>query len=167
MKGSVFDNLPALKNVDLEANLCVNQIFLSEESVRGLSNTVSGACDKKGTQIACEEISSQEKFCKMRNYTIIRDITYTISDPFNEKVETMSFSNNRNIEFLPILLHQTFPNIYIFSASRCAIKEISKGNFENLVQLDSIYLEENEIYAVLKDTFEGLQNLQTLYLSKF
>lgn len=175
MSGSVFENLPALQKVYLQGNECINQDFETVEQIRGISKTVNATCGfgKNGTRIACEIIEETVLFkygyftCEMKTYTTIKDITYSISDLFNNKVVEMDFDDNRNIEFLPISLHQTFPNIEWYHAERCAIKEISKKNFERLIQLESIHLEENQIYAILKDTFDGLINLETLNLSKF
>lgn len=173
MLGSVFENLPALQYVDLEGNECIDQEFESEAEIRfTISKTVNASCgfDNNRTQIACEEISPDFKYelcCEMRSYTVIKDITYTISDLFNNEIFTIDLSENQNIEFLPILLHQKFPNITSYEAARCSIKEISKRNFESLFQLWKVELQENQIYAVLSDTFEGLFNLNYLDLSKF
>lgn len=49
----------------------------------------------------------------------------------------------------------------------CAIKEISKRNFEKLLNLEDLYLQDNQIYVVLSDTFEGLVKIIHLNLSKF
>lgn len=172
MIGSVFENLPELQKVDLEFNKCIHKKFQSEEEIRGISKIVNRACgfDKNNTQIACESFprSFGQDTCEMKTYTIIRDITYTIlSDTFNKYIGGIDFSENRNIEFLPILLNLTFPNIKLYHAEKCAIKEISKRNFEGLVQLWGVYLKENQIYAILSATFEGLINLKEIDLRKF
>lgn len=174
MEGSVFEHLAELQHVNLKSNECIDRIFEIEDGMRDLSKTVNATCgfDKNQTQIACEEISPMDASgtwhlaCKIKSYTPIRDITYTVSDPFNAGVDTIDFTDNRNIEFLPILLHQAFPSIRFYRAARCAIKEISKKNFENL-DLRKVYLQDNQLYAVLSDTFEGLDNLFELDLSKF
>lgn len=186
MKGSVFEQLPALQRVNLADNECIDQEF-REEQISDISQAVYGACgfDKNRTSIVCEEIDafgyyffdddsvemersfhSDDYFCRMKNYTTIRDITYTISNPFNDKVKYMEFSGNRNVNFLPISLFQKFPNITWIYAARCAIREISNRNFEGLVHLKEVQLAENHIYAILRNTFEGLVNLKWLDLSK-
>lgn len=169
MKGSVFDNLAAIKDVGLRRNECINEKFETEEEIRGISKTVSGACDKNGTQIACEEITNYGDYvaCSMITHTTIRDISYTILDPSNYEVEIMDLRNNRNIEFLPISPHQTFPNLMSYYAANCSIKEISKRNFEGLVHLRDVILEDNQIYFLLSDAFKELVSLLYLYLGKF
>lgn len=175
MTGSVFEHLPELKQVNLEHNKCIDQDFQTEEEIRGLSKILNATCgfEKNGNQIACETLKSLSPrvtnllICELSSYTIVRDITCTISDPFNDQVESMFLSGNQNIEFLPISPHQIFPNIKFYQAARCAIKEISRRNFEGLVQLWQIDLQENQIYAVLSDTFVGLVELKWMHLSKF
>lgn len=103
----------------------------------------------------------------MKAYLIINDIGYTILDPLNTTVKNMDFSDNRKIEFLPTSPCKNFPNLKRYKAARCAIKEIQKRNFEKLQHLLEVYLQENQIYAVLSGTFEHLKNLEVLNLSKF
>lgn len=177
LTGSVFEDLKALQDVDLRFNGCINQRFEGEEKIRGLPQTVTENCGliENGNQIACESITefplksdkSEVLRCNMDNYTTIIDITYIISDLFNDEVGLMDLRDNRNIEFLPISVHQIFPNIIAYYASGCAIKEISKRNFENLIYLEYVYLVKNQIYAILSDTFEGLGNLKEIDLSEF
>lgn len=174
MRGWVFDNLPALRTVKLGSNECINQDFNSEEEIRRISKTVNETCgiNQNETQIMCETIGDNTYAyttglaCKMNTYTAIMDLGYTISDQSNDKVVQMYFNDNQKIEFLPVLLHQIFPNLEKYFAARCAIKEISKTNFESLDRLARIDLEGNQIYAVLSDTFGSLANLRWLDLSK-
>lgn len=172
MRGWAFDNLPALQEVNLESNLCIDQEFKKEEEIREISKTVNATCgvDKTETQISCEYTHQTPEsliFCFMGGFTAIKDIGYTISDPFDDMVGTINFNNNRKIEFLPILLHSKFPNLQDIFADNCAIREISKENFEKLHHLETISLPRNQIYVVLSDTFEGLASLSSIDLSEF
>lgn len=185
MKGSVFENLPALAKVFLSENDCIDKDFRSElysefvkdisENIRDLPRTVNETCgiDRTDTQIECEKIFKHsyheylyEKTCEMKTYTVIKDIDYVLSDPFSNTIWKMDLSDNQNIEFLPISPSDKFPNLQQYLASRCVIREIFKINFENLRQISLIDLQGNQIFAVLSNTFEGLENLQTLDLSK-
>lgn len=155
MKGALFEHLPALQEINLEANECIDQNFQSEEEVRGIFKTVNGTCgfDKNGTEIACEEVSSasfsdtfdlmdffmnglpdddSHETCKMKSYTIIRDNNYTISDMFNEEVEVMDLSGNRNIEFLPILLYDTFSEHNYLPCSKMCNQRNLEREFQKL-----------------------------------
>lgn len=170
MRGWVFENLPALQQVYLELNECISRNFEGDAAIRELSKTVNETCgtDKTETQIACERLTEnfQGYTCDMRFYTLINDIGFTISYLFNDNILKIDLSDNRNIEFLPISPHQTFPNLKDDYARRCAIREISKANFEKMHYLERIVLHDNQIYAVLSDTFEGLTSLWLLDLSK-
>lgn len=185
MKGSAFENLPKLKHVFVSENKCISRYFYTEEPfikglsehIRDISKTIDENCgiDRKNTQIAFEKTPVSQCFlvdnficitCEMTTYTAIKDIGYTILDSPNNATVIMDLRDNRNIEFLPNSPNDKFPNLKKYQASRCAIREVSKRNFENLHQLTLIELQENQIFAVLSDTFEGLKNLKTLDLSK-
>lgn len=168
MEGSVFEQLPALKEVDLTGTECIDQTFKGVNEIRGIAKTVNASCgfDKSRTQIACERIQSSD-VCNMKTYTTIRDITYTVSNPYDGQVTKLDLSDNRNIEFLPISPLESFPNIVRYDAARCSIKEILKRNFAGLVILLYVHLQENQIRAISSDTFEELTKLQTVDLSKF
>lgn len=176
MRGMVFDNMLALQFVQLEFNECISRRFKGEEEIRSISKTVNDTCgiDTSETDIACESIRAitlgfigQIISCNIQMYTVIKDIGYSISDPYNVKITKMNFNDNRNIEFLPNSPSHKFPNLVHYHAERCAIKEISKRNFERLHSLWNILLQGNQIRAVLKDTFQGLTKLSRLDLSKF
>lgn len=174
MRGWVFENLPALEQVDLYENECIDKSFSadSDDKIQDLPKTVNGTCgiDPTENRISCERINPREKLrgfiCVMYTYTAVQDLGYIISSPFNDEIKEIVFEDNRNIEFLPNSPHQIFPDLNFYHAARCAIREVSKSNFENLHQLYRIDLSGNHIYAVLSDTFEGLADLRLLDLSK-
>lgn len=175
MTGSVFEDLPALENVRLFSNDCINEAFYKGK-VRELPRAVNVSCgnDRNKAQIACETVNfsflsfttKRAVACSMMKYTAIKDIGFTILDPYNETVEHIYMQGNKNIEFLPTLVHLTFPKLEEYGADECAIREISKSNFEKLNLLWKIELAGNQIYAVLSDTFEGLSDLRSINLSK-
>lgn len=103
----------------------------------------------------------------MNTITAITGRNLTIRNSFDEKMLGLSFNANKNIQFLPILIFQSFPKLKSISASKCSIIEISKQNFENLALLEQLYLTENMIYTIWSDTFEHLKALQALFLGKF
>lgn len=102
MKGGVFDNLPALKSVSLNSNRCIDRHFFGEADIKLLSKTVNGTCgiDDTETQVQCEAIQwSRYLTCVMYGYSVIKNIGYTISDPFNEKVASMQFNYTKILNF--------------------------------------------------------------------
>lgn len=175
MTGSVFEDLPALENLRLFSNDCINEAFYKGK-VRELPRAVNVSCgiDRTKAQIACETVKLSlntlvrrpSAACHMTKYTAIRDVGFVILDPFNETVGHIYMQGNKNVEFLPISVHLTFPKLEDYIADECAIREISKSNFEKLNLLWKIELAGNQIYAVLSDTFEGLSELRSINLSK-
>lgn len=176
MKGWVFKTLPALEEVVLDHNKCINRKFGSNE-IQELPKILNQTCgiDKSETQITCEKIypRSNEKInrvhpivCDMNTYSVIKDIGHTFSDPLSDTLLDMVFEDNRNIEFLPDSPHQIFPALRKIFAARCAIREIARRNFENLRELFDIQLEDNQIYVVPSDTFKDQVRLLFLDLSK-
>lgn len=105
--------------------------------------------------------------------------------PKNEAVGAVNFNTNEKIEFLPVDVHESFPNLKVYAASmnkfmfwklqasdrffldQCSFLTISKENFESLTQLRVLNLELNQIEKISSDTFEDLISLQYLNLSKF
>lgn len=126
------------------------------------------------TEIPCESVGWFLEYprgniplcCLLNRATTIksRDVTISSSSPDAAAVE---FSYNRKISFLPIQIYQTFPSLLYIWADRCAIREISKSNFEKLAHLQVISLNENLITKIERDTFADLQELVKLDLRKF
>jgi insulin-like growth factor-binding protein complex acid labile subunit len=81
-----------------------------------------------------------------------------------DKIQALSFVNNKNMKYLPQNIGETFPNLIAMSFSGDSIVNISKKNFKNLNQLKSINLSGNKIKSFKPDTFEDLINLEQLIL---
>ena len=77
------------------------------------------------------------------------------------------FMKNNEIYFLPIGVHEKFPNLINYSAQSCSILSISKKNFEKLRKLVRVELDENFISSIRSNTFEFLENLAYVTLSRY
>lgn len=108
--------------------------------------------------------STHENTCDFDESTVIDSDDYTIYNAKNETVTSMSLDDNKKVEFLPIRVFQSFPNIDSYSATSCSIREISKENFEGLLDLSVISLMGNQILMILSNTFQGLPVLNFLDL---
>lgn len=86
--------------------------------------------------------------------------------PRNNTFSGIYFLSNSKIEFLPVRLHLSFPNLRYYDAGTCAIKEISDANFVNLRQLTWLVLEGNLIETVPSEAFDGLIKLQEVDLGE-
>lgn len=117
-------------------------------------------------EIYCESVEncwSTTYCCVMQHHAFIWTEGTTIANR-DKSVTEVHFTSNRNIRFLPILLHESFPNLRFYAADKCIVEKVQKSNFELLVDLVEINLAENRISALLSDTFEGLRRLEIISL---
>ena len=84
----------------------------------------------------------------------------------NPKVFGLKFANNQNL-FLPVKVSMIFPNLITYNASSTSIKQIVKENFVRLGSLKFLDLSRNQIEKIYGDTFEDLESLEEVHLSKF
>lgn len=104
--------------------------------------------------------------CNMFRVTIIDSPAFTIVSAKDETIGGLNFGRNKNISFLPVNVHETFPNLKILFAGSSSIKAITKANFENLNKLEELYLFYNEIEIIGIDVFEDLASIERLDLGE-
>lgn len=92
---------------------------------------------------------------------------FTVATPVNQSVDTLTFSGNPRIEYLPLRPFRKFPNLENYLAENCSILEIWWKNFEKLENLTRVSLSGNKIESIRSNTFQGLANLQFVDLSKY
>lgn len=125
------------------------------------------------TQVSCENVGDSDwinhvdniKTCYMQRATSINSEDFRIS-PKDETMQGIWLDLNKKIEFLPVGVSETFPNLLGISALSCSLKSLSKENFKNLTRLKAIWLGSNQITVISSDTFEDLIALQQLRLRK-
>jgi Leucine rich repeat len=81
-------------------------------------------------------------------------------------VKGLMFNNNKKVEQLPQHVGENFPNLLGYNATGCSVKEIFEETFKGLKKLKFLYLNENQIETIGLATFEGLVDLEVLWLSK-
>lgn len=122
-------------------------------------------------EVYCEKLrdsrflNTTERWCHMEKTTKINLTGVTISSKRDDSVKVITFSGNRQIFFLPIRVHEKLPSLVDIYADRCSISVITKINFEGLSQLESLFLNSNKIKRINGDTFEGLTKLREIFLS--
>lgn len=96
--------------------------------------------------------------------TAINSTDFRITSERDEDVQRFYASFNDKLEYLPANLGETFPNLTELHANVCAIKEISKENFEGLNQLRELHLNFNQIESIDNDTFEFIPAVERINL---
>lgn len=131
----------------------------------GLLLNIWGA---KAIESPCEIVENPiVKWCIMNVVTEITSDEVKISDGRNENITDLWFSTNPKISFLPVEMHEKFPNIDWIHATYCSISTINKKNFIKLSKLRILSLSYNKIQKIESDTFDGdLVNLQKVDLGK-
>lgn len=131
---------------------------------------INGAAVK---EISCENFKTDEdtpseghKECFLMNQTVINSPGFVLISPTDENVVAVKFAYNKNIKYLPQSVHEAFPALTIYDAAACAIKSISNVNFANLGKLTTIFLDGNLIESIENGTFEGLNSLKRIFISK-
>lgn len=105
------------------------------------------------------------KTCNMQTVTLINETRVNIA-PRDSTVKGLLLDYNKKISYLPNNVAETFPNLKAYHAFACSLKVISKQNFNGLVKLTRLDLSGNQIENIENGTFDGLLNLEYLYLCK-
>lgn len=103
----------------------------------------------------------------MNGSTVIDESVYTISTPRDDAVEGFDCDRNKKISYLPVKIHEKFPNLVGLYADSCNIKAISKVNFEKLGKLRRLSLSFNQIVIVNSNTFDDLTALELFWMREF
>lgn len=105
--------------------------------------------------------------CSFGASAVIDSPDFTILDRRHEGVTDVKMNRNTKIEYLPNSIFLKFSNVRSYNADRCAIREISKKNFDYLSKLKDLNLAYNRIQTIKRDTFEGIPSVKEINLSKF
>lgn len=171
LNGQAFRIVPSLEVINLQNNFCINRIFFGKEEKSTAIENISNRCgfeEFDSIEVVCESFKDfRREFCDMRQKTIINASNFVIGDLQDEEVEGIFFEGNMNIEYLPYKIYMQFPNLQSYWAKQCAIKQISKENFEKLIRLKEIDLEFNQIQKISGNTFQGLESLTIVDLGEF
>jgi Leucine-rich repeat (LRR) protein len=126
----------------------------------------------EGSQTSCDSIEffswrhiGDLITCKKEN-TDISNSGLTLSHPSEPDLKMLYFYNNKKVLYLPVELYCTAPNLFVINAAGCAVKAISKKNFEKLANVQYVWLHDNDISVIPAGTFEDLVSLKEITLGK-
>jgi hypothetical protein len=103
------------------------------------------------------------KTCTMQK-TSINTTGAIFSGVSDEFILGLRLSENKNIVYLPEKVSHSLPNLLVFEATSCSVKNISNKNFNGLNKLSLLSVSINQIEKIASDTFEGLVALEALFL---
>lgn len=172
LNGQAFANLHQLETIALINNYCINEMFSGDQEVATAHAVISSRCgydELDSIEIACETFQDKNnfEFCIMTEKTAINATNFVIGDLKDEDIGGIDFNYNKAVEYLPYKIHMQLPNLVTYRAKFCSIKQISKENFEKLTRLKSVELNNNQIQKISGNTFQGLEKLLQVVLSKF
>lgn len=140
-------------------------IILAVFQVLSVASASHTECVSVINLIIWEDIGKQ-RTCNMTNEVSILSKDVEIRGKKDLKMRIINFYENGNIVFLPIKVHEIFPNLETYSAGCCSIKEISYENFMGLSELSALLLQNNTIEVISSGTFNDLKSLEVLELGK-
>lgn len=123
----------------------------------------------KAVEVPCERVGIKGfvHHCSFDlKTTEINSDDVKISDARNENTTMLFFYNNIRISFLPIEIHEKFPDLLGIIARDCAILTISKKNVNKLRKLEVLDLAKNKIQKIESDSFDDLTNIEFIGLGK-
>lgn len=181
VNGIAFVNLPQVVVINLRQNSCIGKVFEIQRGSNNFRRRISRHCasaDVVKKQLSCiSPIACNEErrswydhsgCCELdygtvidaTDFSFIADKTYTI-------FKCLNVEHQPNIEFLPISLHERFPNLKVYSVKNAPVRKISKKNFEKMFRLEQLFLDRNQINVIKRDTFEDLINLEFIEISTY
>lgn len=125
-----------------------------------------------GDSVTCGTIENylwmygNHQTCFMNETTRIDSKDFTIATN-DDSVKGLYIAGNEAIKFLPIKIHESFPDLVGLNAFECSLTEVSYQNFAELSKLEELYLGINQIERIDDDTFKDLVSLRKLSLSRF
>lgn len=175
MNGIVFANIPNLVILELGNNVCISKKFEIKRGSNIFRRKISRNCGSANAtekQVSCiplktcDELGDASNCCEFEFGTVIDAPDYKFSADINyTAVKALSISHQRNVDFLPVSVHESFPGLKHYLVKNSPVSKISKKHFEKLFVLEWLSLDRNEIEVIKSDTFEDLISLETFKIS--
>lgn len=100
--------------------------------------------------------------CQIGNQAVHVPDVYLKPYPAGAAV-ALSINYNRNVEYLPLNMAATFPNLYMFQVHTCSVKRI-EGHFKGLRELYGIHVIDNKLEYIANDAFIDNTKLYQIHL---
>lgn len=185
--GIAFAYLPRLDHVDLSRNICANKVYKADHASaifrRRISRKCAPADETFKKEILCKasfvcEFPEKQAFflqyrrisncCYLGAKTRIDSLDYAFDEAKNySDIELFQIKHQSFIEYLPVSVHKSIPNLKYYSISHTPIHKITKKNFEKMYELGVLSLDNNRIETIRSDTFQDLIKLVQISISMF
>lgn len=106
-----------------------------------------------------------KQLCMLNSATNISEAGLFFSNAENDDVRMFVAEDAEGIEFLPINIAETFPNLIFIRIERCSLQYLNSLSFHKLHGLLRLQVQENLVESIDKNTFDDLRNLLDLSLS--
>lgn len=134
MNGVVFANSPRLILVNLEDNICIDKFFIIDLDPNLFRRRISRNCasaESTKREIRCnDDFGCSDHFiawftlrykrttscCQLDYGTYIEAPDYTFApEPGYVNIEIIFIMHQRNIEFMPVKVHESFPSLKLYT----------------------------------------------------
>ena len=110
------------------------------------------------------EIARKLKFCII-DYQGVDPEGFTSAKTAYKEIEGLNLNHERSVKFIPENIAELFPELIVYDARCCSIHTLMEKDFKGLTKLEAIFLMDNEIELIDRDSFKDLTNLRKLDLA--
>ena len=184
-----FESLPELEEVILEGNNLPTDFLEQEEIFRNnpkLKNVISGPRynlrptttkipsiynPRQTLEAPCRYTDTYWDFANSNLFTcnleeFIENPAMVIKpSPRNPRVKALNFVDNKEVQFLPQNMAQTFPNLVAISGFNSSVEAIPRETFKDLRKVKYLNLAKTNLREIDPDTFIDMAELEELDLS--
>lgn len=176
-KSEVEDLIEQINHLDMRAvstdyqlNSCRGNLDSASTNLFMLENQDSISSSSEAHKVSLTCIVDDES-CKVIDFKVKFHNSHLteVKTGSGQLVATNEIGNlmiiHQQTFFLPINLHQNFPQLTVLNVINSGLYKITASNFEGFKNLTTLNLNHNKLMKISSNTFKDLQNLQTLNLS--
>lgn len=159
---TALHSLQSLDMIEIRSTVFDNKVIYD--------SLLEGCTKLKKVSITNSEINSIEKNV-FRKLPLLRYLDVSHLGLRGESLLSYALVSNKNLEYLDLSDNEfedvlALPgSLKFFNASSNRISKIIKSDFQNLILLEELSLDDNNFEDISENTFEGLKNLETVSLA--
>ena len=108
--------------------------------------------------------SKELQTCKINDQELDGE-GFSVASDLNLNIQAFSIEGNKEVEFLPENIVESFPGLIAYRVIRCSIKTVNRKHFKGLNNLERLELQGNQIDSIQGDSFKDLARLVMLALN--